>query len=409
MIAESESTVKEYKILMLSHRYDVFVKETVEAVSRHVNQINVLIHHNKLAEFSNYVPLGGYLEHVKKFTKTNLLNLNEKPNNVNINLVPVTYFIPDGSNKKLGDKIAAKFEKFIKKENVDFDIIHAHFTWPCGYVGVKLKEKFDVPLVITANGYDVYDMPFRSKNWKEKIVWTLNHADHVIAVSNSIKKISSQKLDVEDEKISVIPNGFNGKKFYLQEKKEARKKLGLPKNKKIILNVANLVTVKEQKCLIEAIRKISKRKRDILCIIVGSGELKKDLENKIKRSNSGDYIKLAGAKPHEEIPLWMNAADVFVLPSLNEGNPTVMFEALGVGLPFVGTKVGGIPEVITSGDYGLLVEPMNSEDLAEKILIALNKEWNREKILKYAEQFTWENIAKETVEIYEKVIRNKNQ
>ena len=73
---------------------------------------------------------------------------------------------------------------------------------------------------------------------------------------------------------------------------------------------------------------------------------------------------------------------------MGEGNPTVMFECLGCGKPFIGTKVGGIPEIIVSDDYGLLCEPANSEDLAEKILIALDKEWDEEKIRNYAKQFT---------------------
>jgi len=100
----------------------------------------------------------------------------------------------------------------------------------------------------------------------------------------------------------------------------------------------------------------------------------------------------------------MNACDLFVLPSLNEGNPTVLPEALGCGKPFVGTRVGGVPEVISSDDYGLLVEPADAEDLAEKILAALNREWDREAILRYAQQFTWENIAKEIMGVYEQVL-----
>lgn len=96
----------------------------------------------------------------------------------------------------------------------------------------------------------------------------------------------------------------------------------------------------------------------------------------------------------------MNACDVFVLPSLNEGNPTVMFECLGCGKPFVGTKVGGIPEVITSNDYGLLVKPGNSQDLAKKIGFALNKIWDEDHIRNYAEQYCWENIAKQIQQVY---------
>ena len=99
----------------------------------------------------------------------------------------------------------------------------------------------------------------------------------------------------------------------------------------------------------------------------------------------------------------MNACDVFVLPSLNEGNPTVMFECLGCGKPFIGTSVGGVPDVINSEAYGLLVEPANPKDLAEKILIGLDKEWDYKKIRGYAEQFTWEDTAKEIVKVYNTV------
>jgi glycosyltransferase involved in cell wall biosynthesis len=96
----------------------------------------------------------------------------------------------------------------------------------------------------------------------------------------------------------------------------------------------------------------------------------------------------------------MNACDIFVLSSLNEANPTVMFEALGCGKPFIGTKVGGIPEIINSEVYGLLVTPANPDDLKEKILLALDRKWDHEAILKYAEQFTWKEIADEILKIY---------
>ena len=80
-----------------------------------------------------------------------------------------------------------------------------------------------------------------------------------------------------------------------------------------------------------------------------------------------------------------------------------MFEVLGCGKPFVGTKVGVVPEIIKSEDYGLLVEPADPKELAEKILIALDKEWDSEKIREYAERFKLENKTKEILEVYEKV------
>jgi glycosyltransferase involved in cell wall biosynthesis len=112
-----------------------------------------------------------------------------------------------------------------------------------------------------------------------------------------------------------------------------------------------------------------------------------------------DYIELVGGKPHDEIPIWMNACDLFVLPSLRESFGVVQIEAMACGKPVVATYNGGSEEIITSEDYGFLCEPANPKALAEKILTALDKEWDREKILEYAERFTWDNIVKEKLNI----------
>ena len=81
----------------------------------------------------------------------------------------------------------------------------------------------------------------------------------------------------------------------------------------------------------------------------------------------------------------------------------------GMWQPFIGTKVGGIPEIITSEDYGLLIEPKNSKDLATKIKIALEKKWDYEKIRKYGEQYTWENIGSDVIDIYKTLLEGKIQ
>ena len=140
--------------------------------------------------------------------------------------------------------------------------------------------------------------------------------------------------------------------------------------------VGNLYDLaKGHKILIQAVNKIVKRRQDIIVVLIGSGKLRKDIENQISSYGLERYVKMVGGRSHDEIPVWINACDIFVLPSLNEGNPTVMFEALGCGKPFVGTKVGGVPEVIISDNYGLLVEPANADDLSEKILLAIDRKW----------------------------------
>jgi teichuronic acid biosynthesis glycosyltransferase TuaC len=80
---------------------------------------------------------------------------------------------------------------------------------------------------------------------------------------------------------------------------------------------------------------------------------------------------------------------------------------MACGKPVVATRNGGSEEIVVSDEYGLLVEPANPEDLAEKILVALDREWNREAILAYAERFTWENIAKEITTIYQGILEHE--
>jgi len=147
-----------------------------------------------------------------------------------------------------------------------------------------------------------------------------------------------------------------------------------------------------------------KQRIDILCIIVGSGQLKRELEKLIKELNLQDYVKLVGAKPHEEIPLWMNACDVFTLPSIAEGFPTVLPEVLACRKPVVATKVGGIPEIINK-DVGILVEPRNPKQLKETLNEALEKEWDSQKIVEYSKRFSWDKISKEIMDVYSEVLK----
>lgn len=198
-----------------------------------------------------------------------------------------------------------------------------------------------------------------------KIQYVLNSADYIITVSkNNLDCIN--KLNVNTP-VKVLPNGYKGDLFYPMNQLQCRRKLNLSLNSKIILNVGNLSEVKGHKYLIEAMKVIVKFRKDVLCIIIGEGKLRYTLQRQINNNGLSKFIKLVGRKPHSEIPIWINACDLFVLPSLNEGNPTVMFECLGCSKPFVGTRVGGVPEVITSEDYGLLVDPGNVQDLAEKL------------------------------------------
>jgi len=386
-------------LLVITQNYSSFVKDPIDLISKNFNHIYVLVRHNPLAEISNYFPIN----YLKPFRKKSLIDVTEKPENVTVIPTPVLYAPTDKWYKKLGDQHFKVVNKTIRQNKIDFDLIHSHFTWTSGYVGVKLKEKYGIPLVITAHGFDVYNLPFKDDEWKEKIKYVLNSANLVITVSERNLQYL-KKLEVQTP-VKIIPNGFKRDFFHPMDKKKTKMILHLPENKKIIITAGHIIPVKGHKFLVEAMGEIIKYRKDILCLIVGSGSQKNHIRRQIKKLNLQDYVKLAGEKPHSEIPIWINSCDIFVLPSLNEGNPTVMFETFGCGRPFIGTKVGGIPEIISSNEYGYLVRPGDPEDLAEKMLIALDKEWNYKRILKYSERFYWNNIVKELLKVYVNILK----
>ena len=297
----------------------------------------------------------------------------------------------------------------LKRTDFKPDILHAHFIWPSGYVGMILSKEYGIPFVISAHGHDVYDTPFRNKFYNTTTKKILKNADFILTPSKRNRDILVNKLGCPSEKIKIIYNGYHSELFHPIRKVMARKKLSLPLNKKIILNVANLNPIKGHKYLIRAMKKIVETVPDSGCYIVGQGTEKARLEREIEELGLENNVFLVGPKEHEKIPLWMNAADIFVLPSIDEGNPTVMFEALGCGKPFIGTAVGGIPEIIKNEHLGILVPPKNPEALAEAVLKGLEQKWDTNYILKYAEQFTWKNIAKQIVDLYSNLITSSKK
>lgn len=375
-------------LLILSNHYLTFVKDQVGALSASFDNIAALVRFNPARKLFGY---------------RSVVDISPTFPNVHVFTTRVLYLPLGRQYKNLGERHYHATDKAIRYNHLNFDLIHAHFTWSAGYAGARLKEEYDVPFVVTGHGYDIYSLPFKDDEWRAKIEYVLNTADHIITVSQS-NLACIQKLDVSTP-VTVIPNGFRSDLFYPRDPLKCRKALNLPLDKKILLTVGNLEPVKGQAHLVEAVQRIVRERKDILCVIVGAGKVRTALERQIRSLGLEDYILLAGGKPHDEIPLWMNACNLFALPSLSEGNPTVMFEALGCGKPFVGTKVGGVPEVIASDDYGLLVEPADPEDLAEKILVALDREWDQEKILEYARGFTWQNIRKQILNVYRGVFR----
>jgi len=299
---------------------------------------------------------------------------------------------------------------FLKLMRSNVDVVHihtaSHFSFYRAFLYLLITRSVSssaILLHIHGGGFSEF---FKNSNYffKKFIIYALESSDEIIVTSTSWIRII-QKFSEKGIVVTAIPNGYDPTIFRYTSKLAAREKLNLPHDKKIVLTVGHLEEHKGQKYLVHAAQRIAQYRTDVKFYIIGSGSLNKILKNLIRDSNLDDTVILVGGdKSQEEIQLWMNASDVFVLPSLKEGNPTVMFEALGVGLPFIGTNVGGIPDIIISSDYGFLCEPSNYQELEKTIILSLEKNWNNEQIKTYAKQFQWDFIADQVSNLYSRHI-----
>ncbi|KAF5059987.1 D-inositol-3-phosphate glycosyltransferase [anaerobic digester metagenome] len=297
-------------------------------------------------------------------------------------------------SKILIDNRLQVVEQCIEEHHLHFDLIHAHFTWPSGYIGVRLKEKYGKSVITTIheNG-DWFDQEVGMNHPLINTAWS--GADALIRVNRKDVPV----LKRYNEQVYFIPNGFSPT-FHPIDSAVARGRLGLSGDAKIIFTLGNLIKRKGFNYLIEAMERVCSQRDAVLCYIGGAGPERGNLQGQIDRLQLGEKVRLLGSVPSDILPFWVNTCDLFVLPSLSESFGVVQIEAMACGKPVVSVRNRGSEEVIISDFHGLLAEPADSEDLAEKILMALDREWNPEAILAYAERYTWDNIGKKIVDVY---------
>lgn len=394
--------LKTKNILFLVHNYNNFQKDPIEETSKYFKKVYVLVRYKPISSIVKYLPLKIF----KKFDDSYVLDLKALPSNVEVIKCPVWY-IPYGFlNRKLGEMHFRAVKKILKKRKIKFDLIHSHFLWSSGYVGMKLKEKYKVPLIVTGHGYDVYKLPFSSVYWKESISRILKSADKVITVSEYNKSYLKKLLD-DLQKLEVIYNGYKSEIFHPRDRNEVRKEYGISPQRKVCVAVGNLEKIKGQDILIEAMKRLRDRGEEIFCYIIGNGSKYSYLDSLISKYQLQDRIFLLGNKPHNEVAKYMSLADIFLIPSKRESASVVLLEALACGTPVVATKVGIIPNVLREGVDGYSVEIENPLELSEAINKAFEKKWNPKIISRSVQQLTWEESVKKIIKIYTMVLDNE--
>ena len=279
------------------------------------------------------------------------------------------------------------------------DILHSQSILRTGLTCFITKKLFKKHYIAYCQGSDIYS------SWMFKKVISrlvLKNADAVIALTGDMKR---EIKKIYDRDIIVIPNGINLERFENLSREDIRRRLKIKEDEKVIVFVGTLRPVKGVKYLIKTMKIITQKGTDTRLMLVGDGVDRGKLEGLVEELDLGKYVKFIGKVPNEEVPEYMVASDVFVLPSLSESFGIVNLEAMASGLPIVATKVGGLPEVVKDGETGFLVEPRNPEQIAEKVLLIFEDDELRERISennkKKAKEYSWESVVKRLEKVYQ--------
>ena len=240
------------------------------------------------------------------------------------------------------------------------DIVYGHFLYPGGLAANSLAEKFRVPstVVLGESSFSLYEEHIGI----ERIKNDLSKFSKIISVSELNKSICVERYGTDPNKIAVFPNGIDSCKFYPRDRLVSRESLGLPMDRTILIFVGAFVDRKGPLRVMDAI----KDKPDIGVVFLGNGpELPK-----------GSQVIFRGPVSNEDVPIWLSAADIFVLPTLAEGSCNAIIEAMACGLPIISSDRPFNREIVDSS-CGLLVDPRDIGELGYAISSLVHDETKR--------------------------------
>lgn len=281
------------------------------------------------------------------------------------------------------------------------DVILSFFVYPYGYAASLIATRFDLPLVLGTLGSDV-NVKARRRSEGRMVRRALARSARVISVSRALDR-AVHALGVEEARLRVIPNGVDVERFRPMDMTAARRTLGLDEGP-LLCCVSRLSREKGIDILLHAVARMQNTAARV--VVVGDGSEGRALHHLAAELGVVDRVDFVGVKPHTEIPQWIAAAQVSVLPSRIEGHPNAVVEAMACGRPVVAARVGGVPEAISSDDAGIMVPPEDPGALAAALDDALAREWDTERIAELGGRRTWDDVAEELMDVFAAVVEN---
>lgn len=258
-------------------------------------------------------------------------------------------------------RFSRKFHEFCRENNVV--AINQHYVGDTAFSinRVRLKSDGHIPFILSFHGSDLTHLISSGEKDLEQWRRLLSHIDKIIVCSNDLKDrvttLLGEKLDIQ-----VIFNGLDAANFAGFARSTE------PASERIVLNVAKFEKYKGQDVLIEAFKIIANEFSDVKLFLVGAdGKELSCLKQLADRSEIAGRVFFFPNTPHRKVAEFFRKSSIFVLPSRQEAFGIVLLEAGAFRVPVVASSVGGIPEIITNGENGILVSPDDPNELAHSI------------------------------------------
>ena len=270
------------------------------------------------------------------------------------------------------------------------EIVLGSFLYPDGYAAARVAGRLHCPLVLKAHGSDVNQKGHRPA-LRRRIAWALQRADALVVVSEALRG-ELAALGLNCQAVQVIGNGVDTVAFAPRDRGTSRAQLGLPADERLVLFAGNL---KADKGAVDAVRVVCRLNESgtrARLVIVGDGTAATLMRQAAVQRGGEELLLWQGRRAHSELPAYMNAVDLLLLPSHAEGVPNVVLEALACGIPVVASAVGGIPEVLRDS-AGALVPAGDIAAFALACGAVLTRCFDRDAIRAQVMQRSWQGSA----------------